>query len=71
MDAVVSGTWIEKPLENRPIFMKIGKIGREFSIILKKIETKNSKKNRVQFKFFGQNRIQKLETTRPTKFVKL
>jgi hypothetical protein len=33
MDAVVSGTWIEKPLENWSIFMKIGEIGREFSIV--------------------------------------
>jgi hypothetical protein len=33
MDAVVSGTWIEKPLENRLIFIKIGEIGWEFSII--------------------------------------
>jgi hypothetical protein len=31
-------------------------------------EIKISKKTRVHFKIFGQNRIQKFEVTRPTKF---
>jgi hypothetical protein len=39
--------------------------------IFLKIEIKNSKKTRVHFKVFGQNRIQKLEVTRPTKFVQV
>jgi hypothetical protein len=35
---------------------------------LKFFKIKNSKKTRVYFKIFGQNRIQKIEVTHPTKF---
>jgi hypothetical protein len=42
--------WIKKPLENRLIFVKIGRRSNlKFS---KKIEIKNSKKTRVHFKIF-------------------
>jgi hypothetical protein len=58
---------LEKPVH---WFFKYRLVKFELFKILKN-EIKKSKKTRVYFKIFGQNIIQKLETTCPTKSIKV